>query len=358
MHNIQKSWLLGLFALATLWGCKEQPRQTGAMLVDIVEVTGSTASRHSQYPGLTEAKQNADLSFKVMGTIERVLVHEGDHVSKGQALARIDSRDYATQLAATESEYRQVKSECERVIAMHAEQAVSDNDFDKARSGLERIGAKLKNHRDQLNDCQLYAPYDGYVSQIYRTAGESAGPGIAVLGLFTSGGVEVVINVPESEYRMARRSATCKATFAALPGRTFPLTIKSIAQQANGNHLFQMRLSLAADAREVTPGMSVMVDIEHGADAADGTANRIVVPAGALFDQGSRNYVFVYDKKAGTVRRTAVTVESLRTDGTAVITSGLSGGQQVVASGVHKLSDGQQVRPLAKASAENYGNLL
>ena len=126
------------------------------MLVDIVEATSIDAHRQTQYPGVTEAKEDAELAFKVLGIIEKIYVREGDHVKKGQILARIDIRDYATQLSATESEYRQIKAECERVIAMHEDDAVSDNNYDKARSGLERISAKLKNHRDQLNDCQLY----------------------------------------------------------------------------------------------------------------------------------------------------------------------------------------------------------
>ena len=359
MHNIHSSCFAGLLLLAAMSGCKEQSRQPETMLVDIVEATETTASRHSQYPGLTEAKDNADLAFKVLGTIERVLVREGDHVSRGQVLARIDNRDYAAQLTATESEYRQVKAECERVIAMHAEEAVSDNDYDKARSGLERISVKLKSHRDQLDDCQLRAPYDSYVSQIYRSAGESAGPGLAVVGIFTKGDIEVVINVPESEYRQARRSATYVATFATLPDRTFPLKLRSAAPQANGNHLFQLRLSLGAGAGELTPGMSAMVDIQHSGDSrTTGGDSRIIVPTGALFNDGGNTYVYVYDGKSGSIRRTPVTVESLCTDGHAIVTSGLHSGQQIVSSGVGKLTDGQQVKPLKPSSAENYGNLL
>ena len=270
-------------------------------------------------------------------------------------MARIDSRDYATQLSATESEYRQIKAECERVIAMHEDDAVSDNNYDKARSGLERISAKLKNHRDQLNDCQLYAPYDGYVDRVFRTAGESVGPGLAVIGLFTSGNAEVVINVPESEYQRKDASASYTATFAGLPGRTFPLTLASVAQRANGNNRFQMRLRLPDNTREVTPGMSAMVNIMHSSDSID---NRILIPAGALFNNGGQSYVYVYNKKTGIVRRTAVVADGIRGDGQVVITDGLRIGQLVVSSGVGKLTDGQQVKPLKESSEENYGKIL
>lgn len=347
---------MALFAVVIVAaGCKEHTQKSGDMLVDIVEVQGHANARHTEYPGQTEAKDNTDLSFKVAGNIRKVYVKEGDHVTQGQVLVRLDSRDYETQLAATESEYRQVKAECERVMAMHAENAVSDNNYDKARSGLERITAKLKNHRDQLDDCVIRAPYAGYVSRVYRSDNEAAGPGIPVVGLFTSTGIEVVINVPETEHARRGQKATYQATFSALPGRVFPLHLRSVSQQANANQLFQMRLSLASDVHEVTPGMSAMVSIDHEATPGD---SKTQVPVGALCNEGGQAYVFVYDSTKNTVHKTPVEVEALLTDGHAVIAQGIAAGQQVVASGVTRLCDGQQVKPLAKASKENVGKLL
>lgn len=347
---------MALFAVAMLASaCKERSQASGEMLVDIVEVEGHTNVRHTEYPGQTEAKDNTDLSFKVAGVIQKVYVKEGDHVSQGQVLVRLDNRDYSTQLAATESEYRQIKAECERVIAMHAENAVSDNNYDKARSGLERITAKLKNHRDQLEDCAIRAPYAGYVSHVYRSDNEAAGPGIPVIGLFTSAGIEVVINVPETEYARRDKIENCQATFSALPGRVFPLRLTGVSQKANANQLFQMRLALASNVREVTPGMSAMVSIDHKTTPDD---NRMRIPVGALCNAEKQAYVFVYDSVKHTVRKTPVEVESLLGDGHAVIAQGVATGQQVVASGVSKLHDGDQVKPLAKASKANVGKLL
>lgn len=355
MVKVIKTVLVLLAVMTVAAGCKNRTQTSDTMLVDIVDVEGHANARHTEYPGQTEAKDNTDLSFKVMGTIQKVFVKEGDHVTQGQVLVRLDSRDYETQLAATESEYRQVKAECERVIAMHAENAVSENNYDKARSGLERITAKLKNHQNQLEDCSIRAPYAGYVRRVYRSDNEAAGPGIPVIGLFTSAGIEVVINVPETEYTRRNQKATYEATFSALPGRVFPLRLASVSQQANANQLFQMRLSLASDVRDVTPGMSAMVSIHHEAAPGD---SKTRIPVGALYNEKGQVYVFVYNQAKNTVHKTPVEVEAMLTDGYAVIAQGISAGQQIVASGVGKLQDGQQVKPLAKASKDNVGKLL
>ena len=348
--------LLVCLALAALMvSCKDKSQQSAELLVDIVEAQGNQAALHAEYPGQTEAQDVTDLSFKVMGTISKVYVKEGDHVSAGQLLARMDSRDYQTQLSATESEYRQIKAECERIMAMHAEHAVSDNNYDKARSGLERISAQLKHHRDQLSDCALYAPYSGSIGKVYRTDKEMAGPSIPVVSLFTSGNADIVINIPESEYMLRNQKATYEAKFAAIPDQTFPLTLKSVTSKANSNQLYQMRLGLKDKVKDVTPGMSVMVSIQRESTGED---SKIVVPTGAVGNAGGQSFVYVFNEKSGTVKKTAVQVENLMNDGNAVITNGLEAGARVVASGISKLTDGQKVKPLKKTSELNAGNLL
>ena len=348
--------VLVCFALAALMvSCKDKSQQPTDLLVDIVEVQGNQAALHAEYPGQTEAQDVTDLSFKVMGTINKVYVKEGDHVSAGQVLARMDTRDYQTQLSATESEYRQIKAECERIMAMHAEHAVSDNNYDTARSGLERISAQLKHHRDQLNDCVLYAPYSGSVGKVYRTDKEMAGPSIPIVSLFTSGNSDIVINIPESEYMLRNQKATYEAKFAAIPDKTFPLTLKSVTSKANSNQLYQMRLGLKDKVKDITPGMSVMVIIQREGNSEGAKA---VVPTGAVSNAGGQTFVYVYDEKSSTVKKTAVEVENLQSDGNAVISNGLETGARVVASGVSKLTDGQKVKPLKKTSELNAGKLL
>ena len=353
--KIISSSLVCLVLSAFIVACQEKPQPATTMLVDIVEVEGNAIAQHAEYPGQTEAQDVTNLSFRVMGIIDKVLVKEGDRLTKGQPVARMDSRDYYTQLMATESEYRQIKAECERVIAMHAEHAVSDNDYDKARSGLERITQALKHHRDQVGDCVLYAPYDCIVGQVLRSDKEAAGPGIPVLSVFTSGNSDIVINVPETEYMQRGNATTYEARFTAIPDQTFPLTVKSISRQANANQLYQMRLAMKKPVKEITPGMSLMVSIHH--QQAE-KASRLMVPAGAVANVDGKCFVYVYNEKEGTVKKTEVKVENLCADGKAIVTGNLQNGTKVVASGVSKLSDNQQVKPLDKTSDLNVGQLI
>ena len=357
MHRLNYHLTVSLLAAFIITGCKPKTGMvmTSTMIVDLVTVEDCISDNSSYYPGQTEAESNTDLSFKVMGVIDKVLVKEGDFVRKGDVLARLDSRDYLTQLKATESEYRQIKSECERVFAMYEEKAVSDNDYEKAVSGLEQITAKLKNHQDQVEDCELRSPYNAYIGSLYRSVGELTAPGVAVMRIFNKGGVDVVINIPESEYLKIAKGDVYKAKFTALPDKTFNLNLKNAAVRANSNQLFQLRFNIMERTNMIVPGMSVMVGITHEQETSEKLS---MIPTGALLNDGEKSCVFVYDSISETVSRHEVKVERLLPDGNAIVSGGLGSGVRIVGSGVRKLQDGLHVKPINGVSKENVGNLL
>jgi RND family efflux transporter MFP subunit len=199
----------------------------------------------------------------------------------------------------------------------------------------------------------IYAPFSGYVNEVYRQSKETIGPGLPVLSVYSSKGVDVVINIPERAYAQRKQAVTYTATFHSIPDKVFPLTVRSVAATANDNHLYEMRLSLKDNVPDITPGMTAMVEIGQKQVANDG----IKVPIGAVWTENQKSFVFVYDKKSSTVKKTEVTIGRLENDGNMIVSSGLQNSTHIVASGVHHLKDGQQVSMIKKPSSLNVGNL-
>jgi multidrug efflux pump subunit AcrA (membrane-fusion protein) len=69
------------------------------------------------------------------------------------------------------------------------------------------------------------------------------------------------------------------------------------------------------------------------------------VPLSAIFQQGKEPAVWVVDKATSTVSLRPVTISRWR-DETALIGSGVNNGDVVAAAGVHKLEQGQKIRPV------------
>ena len=113
--------------------CGEQVKDTDktkTVKTDTVRMEGSQTLL--QYPGKVKASEDISLAFRVSGTIQRIPVKDGQQVKAGQLLAELDPSDYQIQLDATEAQYKQVKSEAERVIALYKDGGTTPVAYDKA----------------------------------------------------------------------------------------------------------------------------------------------------------------------------------------------------------------------------------
>lgn len=323
--------------------------------VRLFEVQDAGAATSQDFPGRVMAAEEVNMAFKVGGTLMNLYVEDGSRVRKGQLVAEMDPRDYQVQLEAAEAEYMQVRAEAGRVIALYADSVSTADAYDKARYGLRQVTAKYEHAKNQLADTRIYAPFDGYVQKTLFDPPTVVAAGMPVATVVSEGSPEIEINIPASAYMRRKEIVSFGASFDFIPGQTVPLRLISMAPKANANQLYAVRLAVPREmSPQPAPGMNAMVHMETSG-TADGSAR---VPSSALFEQAGQSCVWIYDEQSGTVGRRTVTVGQLHTDGTATLTSGLSGGELVVSAGVHKLTDGQQVRPMQGESETNAGGLL
>ena len=309
------------------------------------------------YPGKTKSSEEVNVAFRVSGPIQRILVKEGQYVQKGQLIAQMDPRDYEVQLSATQAEYEQIKADAERVIALYKEDGTTASNYDRARYGLQQITEKLAHHKNQLSDTRLYAPISGYIKSKIHESGETVSAGMPVISMFNAGDVEIEVFVPASDY--ARQNELLKATcsFEVTPGKEYPLEVVRVSKEANATQLYAARLRIKGgyDHQKITPGMSTMV---YASYLAPNEVDGVTVPTTAIDRKDGQTSVFVFDPKAGTVKRRAVEVGRIDLNGNIQVLKGLKPQEKVVCAGVRFLTDGQHVRELEKTSKANVGGLL
>ena len=168
--------------LACCCGCSGRPEgavRLPIVRIDTVGVYGTP--RTVQFPGCVRAAQEVNAAFKVGGTLRTIFAEEGEFVRRGAPLAALDARDYRLQAEAAEAEYKRVKAEAERVMALYADGAATPDAYDKARYGLQQITAKYENSRNQLADTEIRMPFDGYVQKRLFDPSTVVGAGMPVL---------------------------------------------------------------------------------------------------------------------------------------------------------------------------------
>lgn len=352
-----KKWMAVVVFAGTLCSCggapQEQPDVRSVVLTEPV-ILDSLSVVH--YPGIVREAHSISLGFKTAGQLQRIYAQEGDYVRRGELLAELDDEDYRLGVEALQIQYDQLSDEVKRIAQLYAQKSVSANDYEKAVAGLKQLGVQLEVNKNKLGYTKLYAPTDGYVQRVNFSPAEMVDAGTALFTLMDVSRMEVVADIPVSDYRRRDRFLRYDCQAADDDSR-LPMRLLSLTPKADGNQLYQLRLTFAQRPDErLTAGMNVEVGIVvAGKDAA----SRVAVPLAAVFRDEERNspcvWVFGTDS---TVSRRPVVLDGLDAEGRAVVVKGLTGRERIVRAGVHVLRDGERVRVVERTSETNVGGLL
>lgn len=345
--------LLGLLAC----GRTEVEPEPELRPVRLLRVTAGDAESSLTLAGVAKAGVEADLSFRVAGTVEEVEVALGDTVSHGQVLARLDAVDYELQvqeaeagLAQAEAALRKAEADFDRTRALYENNNASKSELDAARAAAESARSqvvaatkRVELTRQQLDYTVLRAPADGAIARRDLELNENVSAGSPVF-MMTSGSLaEVEFAVPEIMIANIEVGLPVSVTFDALRGREFEAEITEVGVAVTGaSAAFEATARLTEEVPEVRSGMAAEVRCRVPGPAG---ARTLMVPWVAVGEDREGRFVFVVepeDGDEGTVRRRAVTVGEVGEN--IEIVEGLQEGEMIVTAGTRRLVDGMRVR--------------
>ncbi|MFI3280345.1 MAG: efflux RND transporter periplasmic adaptor subunit [Rikenellaceae bacterium] len=304
------------------------------------------------FPGKVVAATDVNLGFRVAGIIDQICATDGTFVRKGSVVARLDSRDYALQLSATQAEFDAIKAEVDRVVALYADQSVSANDYDKATNGLRAITAKLEAHKNALSDTELRAPFDGYIQKSNFDKGEAVAAGTPVISIISSSAPEITIDIPAEYYLKQAKFESAIATMDLFGDTKFKLSLKGVSPKANLNQLYKMTFRVENSGGVVpSAGMSAMVEMRYTSDQD----SNIIIPFSAVVERDGQSSVWVVTN--GKVASRKIEVREIQSNGMVAVRGDITAAEMVVVAGVNSLKERLEVEILEKVSASNIGGL-
>jgi len=328
-----------------------------------IVTVGTTSGSARTYPGRVQAAQRASLSFRVGGPVVEIRVSKGQRVRSGEILARIDPRDYQVQVANLEAQLAAARAQevqategYQRVRGLYEHDNASKADFDNAKAALdvgkaqvEATEQALRAARLSLADTELKAPYDGTVADRLAEEHQTVAAGQPIIQFQGSGGMEVLIHVPEREVAELTRKAPAgiEVRFDALSdSEAIPARVKEFATETDRQtQTFPVTLELdGRPSADLLPGMTASVDWITG--SGEHHAPAMVVPLASVgSDANDGAFVWRVDPDSMTVERVAVTTGALTDSGIEIIT-GLDANDRILAAGVDFVVEGTRVRPL------------
>lgn len=352
-----KQSLLLLAFMGVMTGCGDKPEKQPLHSVVLASPSAIGADTRNSYSGVVQEAHEIALGFKTPGELVRVVVKEGQYVRQGQLIATLDDADYKLGVEAAKVQYEQMKKETERLEKLHNARSLSDNDYDKAVSGLRQLKVQLQANRNKLDYTRLYAPVDGCVKSVNFSRGEMVDVGTPVITLLDLNGLEVELNVPLALYRQRERIGRMVCHLPGDAGYTSEMKLLSVVPQSDGTQLYKMRLAFA-DAgvvKSVTAGMNVSVDVEI--KESEVSEKVFTLPLRAVFREKGKPHVWVINADS-TVAKREIALSGMDDRGRLIVVSGLDGDEQVVRAGVDALNEGEKVTVIGQPSETNVGGLL
>ena len=336
-----KRVLLGLLAFTAVCSCSEK-REAGTkapIRVRTLTASPGTTSNTQTYVGIVEESEGTAVSFTGMGVVRRVLVSEGQAVSRGQLIAEMDDTQARSLVNGAEAQMSQANDALQRYGMLHDNGSLPEVQWVEIQSKVAQAKSQLEVARKNLADCRLTAPVGGIIGRKMVKAGETALPSQAVVTILDISSVKVKVAVPEAEVNGIGTSTRTDITVDAIGRQTVGGRIEKGVTADPLTHTYDVRITVANPDRRLLPGM--VASVAFRGDSTTGTG-RISLPVTAV-QRSADGSLFVWTVgNDSTAHRTKVGIGSTSGNDIA-ITGGLSIGQRIVTEGYQKLSEGSRV---------------
>ena len=289
-------------------------------------------------PGRTEATQMIPLVFLDGGHVATVRVEETDRVRAGQILARVDTTEYAANVARAQVAVDKARRDHARAVRLSEQEVIPTNNAEDALSALQLAEANLRIAEHHLNNATLRAPVDGVIVRRMVEPGQLIGNTSPALVMMVLDPVKVLIGMVDADLVNVSEGDTAIVTINALPeyrgiGR---VTKTGLAAASDGT--FPVEIQLPNPDLTLRAGMICQVKVR-----CSQRSRSLMVPAQAVIvGEGDRARVYVYDDGRGIVRRRDVTTGAPK-NGWLPVFDGLSENESVVIDGVREVRDGARV---------------
>ncbi len=343
------AWLATVLA-----GCEEQaepPPPSLSSPVMITQVEAWHVVDRIEATGQLLAKSEASIAAQVGGEVTSIDVEDGDSVSSGQVLIRIDperrelevasARAHVTEATAGVAERRR---EARRLESLRTKNAISEAALDAAHTAVdlatsrhEATKARLGIAERALRDSQISAPFAGFIARRLVNRGEYVSPGQALFELVALDPIEVEFHLAEVDSSRAVLAAPVTVRVAPYPDESFAARVSAISPTINSStRTLRVKAVLSNSEGRLRPGLFARVDL--GVNERDDVP---MVPEEVVLQRADGAVVF---RLLDDDRVTRVNVRlGVYRAGSVEIVEGLHAGDHVVIRGQADLIDGSRV---------------
>jgi len=337
----------------------------------VVTVNESAQETFIDYPAAIQGASDLEIRPQISGTIDRVLVNEGQLVHKGQLLFQISELPFRAQLnnakaslSAAKAAVLNAQLEIDKLSPLVQAKVVSPFQLQTAKTAhqialanVEQASAAVNSSQINLSYTQIKAPISGYIGRLPKKQGSLISPADAeaLTQLSDVHEIRAYFSLAENDFmnfNTKYQGSSVADRIKHLPsvslvladGTIYPISgkidmIDGQFDKTTGS--ITLRASFANAKGVLRSGNTGKIRLGLAHDHA------ILVPQSATVEMQDKTFVFAVGKD-NKVTKTAIAIEG-KAGNDYLIKDGLKPGDQIVLSGLDRLQDGQLIQPDKKA---------
>lgn len=330
-----------------------QQRAQGPISLPVVEIPVKSLTGYTSYPASVEGTINSAVRAKVAGYITHVLVDEGQRVSKGQTLFKLETAALTQDAGAAEANVNAAQVEVDKLVPLVEKGIISKVQLETAKARLAQAQASYNSITASIGYATIKSPVNGFVGAIPYREGTLVSPGdpVPLTTVSEINEVYVFFAMNERDYLNFMLHAEGEKLTDKI--KNFP----PVELQLVNGELYPEKGKIETVTGQVNPSTGTVSFRATFPNAnhllANGNSGKIripkhyedvtVVPESATFEQ--QGIVYVYQVQGDTLA-VQTSIEAVdRLQNMIVVSSGIKPGDTIVAQGIGKLRNHTPIKP-------------
>ena len=318
-------------------------------IVTTLTLKDTIFKHYTEVQGDVETNQNIIIYPQFSGTLTQIYVKEGQTVSKGQLLAKIDDGGLSSQLAQVQAQTALAETTFERQSRLWEQKIGSEIQFLQAKTNYQAAKNSLAQLQKQLDKTNVRAPFNGTIDQIITDQGSLVNIGQSpLMRIVNTSDMYVKADVPENYLGKVNKGSEVLVDFISI-GKTYTGKIRQVSNYINpDNRSFSIQVALPNKDNMLKPNLIATIKLN------DYISNNTIVIPNSIVQKNSNNesLIFIYtpeQNNSGTVKQTVIKTGKEQ-NGSIEVLDGLKPGDMIVIEGARTLRDGQEVSTKNKAN--------
>jgi membrane fusion protein (multidrug efflux system) len=333
-------FLLGMVSV----GCSSDEPTIGngasaqeVMRADYVVVRPQALANELSITGTLMPGESAMLSAQTSGQVKSIHFQEGQLISKGKLLVKLDDRQWQAQRKKLQAQLATAKKDLERKKKLSEIQGVSQAEIDDADLKVATIQADINELDVMIDYASIRAPFSGQIGLRMVSPGSYLSAGEAVARLVQLNPLRLEFSVPERYAGQVEKGQAVRFTLSGSDSTYAARVYATEPAIRETTRALRIRARVDNRQRKLIAGAFAEVSL-----SLDSLSNALLVPTESLIPR--LNEQIVYQIKGGKMQEVKVKT-GLRLPRLVQVQEGLQVGDTIMVSGLLQASDGKAVAP-------------